>query len=215
MRYTTVLFDLDGTLLDTLDDLTDAVNRTLSRYGQPQRERREVRSFLGNGARYLMEHAAPGVTGERFDQLLRDYKADYDANCRVKTAPYPGIDALLKALRSAGCRTGIVSNKPDSAVQPLYEAFFADTMDTAVGEREGIRRKPAPDTVLAAMERLGASEGETLYVGDSEVDIQTAKNAGVDCASVAWGFRDPDQLKNSGAQMLFDTAEALQDYLLS
>ena len=215
MRYTTVLFDLDGTLLDTLDDLTDAVNRTLSRYGLPQRDRREVRSFLGNGARYLMEHAAPGVAGERFEQLLRDYKADYDANCRVKTAPYPGIDALLRALRAAGCRTGIISNKPDSAVQPLYEAFFADTMDTAVGEREGIRRKPAPDTVLAAMERLGAAAEQTLYVGDSEVDIRTAQNAGVDCASVTWGFRDPEELKRSGAQMLFDTAEALQAYLLS
>ncbi len=215
MRYTTVLFDLDGTLLDTLDDLTDAVNRTLSRCGLPQRDRREVRSFLGNGARYLMEHAAPGVAGERFEQLLRDYKADYDANCRVKTAPYPGIDALLRALRAAGCRTGIISNKPDSAVQPLYEAFFADTMDTAVGEREGIRRKPAPDTVLAAMERLGAAAEQTLYVGDSEVDIRTAQNAGVDCASVTWGFRDPEELKRSGAQMLFDTAEALQAYLLS
>lgn len=215
MRYTTILFDLDGTLLDTLDDLTDAVNRTLSRCGLPQRDRREVRSFLGNGARYLMEHAAPGVAGERFEQLLRDYKADYDANCRVKTAPYPGIDALLRALRAAGCRTGIISNKPDSAVQPLYEAFFADTMDTAVGEREGIRRKPAPDTVLAAMERLGAAAEQTLYVGDSEVDIRTAQNAGVDCASVTWGFRDPEELKRSGAQMLFDTAEALQAYLLS
>lgn len=215
MRYTTVLFDLDGTLLDTLDDLTDAVNRTLSRCGLPQRDRREVRSFLGNGARYLMEHAAPGVAGERFEQLLRDYKADYDANCRVKTAPYPGIDALLRALRAAGCRTGIISNKPDSAVQPLYEAFFADTMDTAVGEREGIRLKPAPDTVLAAMERLGAAAEQTLYVGDSEVDIRTAQNAGVDCASVTWGFRDPEELKRSGAQMLFDTAEALQAYLLS
>ena len=215
MRYTTVLFDLDGTLLDTLDDLTDAVNRTLSRCGLPQRDRREVRSFLGNGARYLMEHAAPGVAGERFEQLLRDYKADYDANCRVKTAPYPGIDALLRALRAAGCRTGIISNKPDSAVQPQYEAFFADTMDTAVGEREGIRRKPAPDTVLAAMERLGAAAEQTLYVGDSEVDIRTAQNAGVDCASVTWGFRDPEELKRSGAQMLFDTAEALQAYLLS
>ena len=155
MRYTTVLFDLDGTLLDTLDDLTDAVNRTLSRCGLPQRDRREVRSFLGNGARYLMEHAAPGVAGERFEQLLRDYKADYDANCRVKTAPYPGIDALLRALRAAGCRTGIISNKPDSAVQPLYEAFFADTMDTAVGEREGIRRKPVPQKVEAYVHLTG------------------------------------------------------------
>ena len=213
MKFTTVLFDLDGTLLDTLDDLTDAVNRTLERYGLPQRTKREVRAFLGSGARYLMEHAAPGVEGERFEALLRDYKADYDLNCRVKTAPYPGVDALLKAIRARGCRTGIVSNKPDSAVQPLYQAFFSDTMDTAVGERAGIRRKPAPDTVLAAMERLGAAAGETLYVGDSEVDIQTAKNAGVACASVAWGFRDPEFLREHGAVLLFEDADALRVFL--
>ena len=215
MRYTTVLFDLDGTLLDTLDDLTDAVNRTLQRYDLPQRTRQEVRSFLGNGAKYLMEHAAPELAGARFEALLRDYKADYDKNCRIKTAPYPGVDQLLVALKDAGIRTGIVSNKPDSAVQPLFEAFFADTMDTAVGERAGIRRKPAPDTVLAAMERLGATADRTLYVGDSEVDIETARNAGVACASVTWGFRDPDTLKDSGADMLFDSADALRNFLLS
>ena len=215
MRYTTVLFDLDGTLLDTLDDLTDAVNRTLQRYDLPQRTRQEVRSFLGNGAKYLMEHAAPGLDTDRFDALLRDYKADYDKNCRIKTAPYPGVDVLLRALKDAGIRTGIVSNKPDSAVQPLFEAFFADTMDTAVGERAGIRRKPAPDTVLAAMERLGATADRTLYVGDSEVDIETARNAGVACASVTWGFRDPDTLKDSGADMLFDSADVLRNFLLS
>ena len=213
MQYTTVLFDLDGTLLDTLDDLTDAVNRALVLYGQPTRERREVRAFLGNGAKYLMEHAAPCVTGERFDALLRDYKADYDANCVVKTAPYPGIEALLRALRARGVRTGIISNKPDSAVQPLYKTFFADTMDIAVGEREGIRRKPAPDTVLSAMERLGAAPAETLYVGDTEVDLETARRAGVDCAAVTWGFRDPDQLTAAGAERLFDSADALCAYL--
>ena len=214
MRYTTVLFDLDGTLLNTIDDLTDAVNRTLARFDLPQRTRGEVRSFVGNGARLLMERAAPEVTGERFEELLESYKADYDANCRVKTAPYPGVDELLQALKDAGVRTGLISNKPDSAVQPLYEAFFADTIDVAVGEREGIRRKPAPDTVLSAMEQLGAKPGETLYVGDSEVDIQTARNAGVACASVAWGFRNPSFLLAHGAKRLFLSARELQDDLL-
>ena len=213
MRYTTVLFDLDGTLLDTLDDLTDAVNRSLTAYGLPQRERREVRAFLGNGAKYLMQHAAPGLEDERFERLLKDYKADYDANCVVKTAPYPGVEALLRALRARGVKTGIISNKPDSAVQPLYETFFADTMDIAVGEREGIRRKPAPDTVLDAMERLGATAAETLYVGDTEVDLETARRAGVDCAAVTWGFRDPEQLIAAGAVRLFDSADALCKYL--
>ena len=215
MRYTTVLFDLDGMLLNTIDDLTDAVNRTLARFDLPQRTRGEVRSFVGNGARLLMERAAPEVTGERFEELLESYKADYDANCRVKTAPYPGVDELLQALKDAGVRTGLISNKPDSAVQPLYEAFFADTIDVAVGEREGIRRKPAPDTVLSAMEQLGAKPGETLYVGDSEVDIQTARNAGVACASVAWGFRNPSFLLAHGAKRLFLSARELQDDLLA
>lgn len=215
MKYTTVLFDLDGTLLDTLDDLTDAVNRTLVLYGLPERTRGEVRAFLGNGARYLMEHAAPGLESDRFDRLLRDYKADYDANCVVKTAPYPGIETLLRALRASGCRTGIISNKPDSAVQPLYQQFFSDTMDIAVGERAGIRRKPAPDTVLAAMRELGALPEQTLYVGDTEVDLETARAAGVDCATVTWGFRDLAPLRAAGAELLFDTAEALQSYILS
>ena len=162
-----------------------------------------------------MERAAPEVTGERFEELLESYKADYVANCRVKTAPYPGVDELLQALKDAGVRTGLISNKPDSAVQPLYEAFFADTIDVAVGEREGIRRKPAPDTVLSAMEQLGAKPGETLYVGDSEVDIQTARNAGVACASVAWGFRNPSFLLAHGAKRLFLSARELQDDLLA
>ena len=213
MKYTTVLFDLDGTLLDTLDDLTDAVNRALVRYHLPERDRMEVRAFLGNGAKYLMEHAAPGLDPERFERLLKDYKADYDANCVVKTAPYPGIEDLLRSLRARGVKTGIISNKPDSAVQPLYETFFSDTMDIAVGERAGIRRKPAPDTVLDAMERLGAKPEQTLYVGDTEVDLETARRAGVDCAAVTWGFRDPDQLIAAGAARLFDSADALCRYL--
>ena len=213
MKYTTVLFDLDGTLLDTLDDLTDAVNRALVRYHLPERDRMEVRAFLGNGAKYLMEHAAPGMEPERFETMLVEYKADYDANCVVKTAPYPGIEDLLLSLRARGVKTGIISNKPDSAVQPLYETFFSDTMDIAVGEREGIRRKPAPDTVLAAMERLGAKPEQTLYVGDTEVDLETARRAGVDCAAVTWGFRDPDQLIAAGAARLFDSADALCRYL--
>ena len=173
----------------------------------------EVRAFLGNGAKYLMEHAAPGLDPERFERLLKDYKADYDANCVVKTAPYPGIEDLLRSLRARGVKTGIISNKPDSAVQPLYETFFSDTMDIAVGERAGIRRKPAPDTVLDAMERLGAKPEQTLYVGDTEVDLETARRAGVDCAAVTWGFRDPDQLIAAGAARLFDSADALCRYL--
>ena len=198
MKYATVLFDLDGTLLDTLDDMTDAVNRTMRRFSLPERSRGEIRSFVGNGARRLIELAS-GAEGDRLEKILADYKADYDANYLVKTAPYPGVMALLMTLRAQGRHTGIISNKPDSTVKQLNDALFQGLADIAVGDRAGIRRKPAPDTVLAAMEALGAKAEETVYVGDSDVDVATARAAGVPCISVTWGYRDRDVLAAAGA----------------
>lgn len=209
MKYKTVLFDLDGTLLDTLADMTDALNRTMRLHGLPERTEKEVRSFVGNGARRLIELAAEGVDGERFEQILSDYKKDYDENYLIKTAPYPGILELLKTLRDNGVQTGVVSNKPDSTVQELSEALFQNLADVSVGEKAGIRRKPAPDTVLAAMEQLGASKDSTVYVGDSEVDIATARAAGIPCISVTWGFRDRDVLIEAGAQTFADDSDEL------
>ncbi len=209
MKYKTVLFDLDGTLLDTLEDMTDALNRTMRLHGLPERTPEEVRSFVGNGARRLIELAAEGVDGARFEQILSDYKKDYDENYLIKTAPYPGILELLKTLRQNGVRTGVVSNKPDSTVQELSEALFQNLADVSVGEKTGIRRKPAPDTVLAAMEQLGATREDTVYVGDSEVDIATARAAGIPCISVTWGFRDRDVLIKAGAETFADSSEAL------
>ena len=199
MQYKAILFDLDGTLLDTLEDMADALNRTMDRFALPRRSLKEVRSFVGNGAKRLIE-LATGAEGERLEEILAVYKADYDRNYLIKTAPYPGIMALLERLHEAGCLVGIVSNKPDSTVQSLADALFQGKADIAVGEKAGIRRKPAPDTVLAAMKALGISRAETVYVGDSEVDIMTARAAGVPCISVTWGFRDRDVLEDAGAE---------------
>ena len=201
MHYTSVLFDLDGTLLDTLGDLTAAMNRTLTRHGLPERTRQQMRTALGNGARRLMELSVPaGTDGALFETLLAEYNTDYAAHCRLETAPYPGVDALLRQLHAQGRKLAIVSNKPDEAVRALRTEFFADTVPIAVGEKQGIRRKPAPDTLLAAMAQLGAERSSTVYVGDSEVDIATARAAGLPCISVLWGFRDRDLLEQAGAQ---------------
>ena len=201
MHYTSVLFDLDGTLLDTLGDLTAAMNRTLTRHGLPERTRQQMRTALGNGARRLMELSVPaGTDGALFETLLAEYNADYAAHCRIETAPYPGVDALLQQLHAQGRKLAIVSNQPAEAVRALRAEFFADTVPIAVGEKTGIRRKPAPDTLLTAMAQLGAERSSTVYVGDSEVDIATARAAGLPCISVLWGFRDRDVLEQAGAQ---------------
>ena len=212
MKYKAILFDLDGTLLDTLEDMADALNRTMDRFALPHRSLREVRSFVGNGARRLVELAA-GAEGDRLEEILAVYKVDYDRNYLIKTAPYPGIMALLDRLHEAGCLVGIVSNKPDSTVQSLSDALFEGKADISVGEKAGIRRKPAPDTVLAAMEALGVTKEETVYVGDSEVDVMTAREAGVPCISVTWGFRDRDVLEEAGAETFADTCDALWQLL--
>ena len=208
MKYKAILFDLDGTLLDTLEDMADALNRTMDRFALPRRSLREVRSFVGNGARRLVELAA-GAEGTRLEEILAVYKEDYDRYYLIKTAPYPGIMALLDRLHEAGCLVGIVSNKPDSTVQSLSDALFQGKADISVGEKAGIRRKPAPDTVLAAMEALGVTKAETVYVGDSEVDVMTARAAGVPCISVTWGFRDRDVLEAAGAETFADSCDAL------
>ena len=212
MKYKAILFDLDGTLLDTLEDMADALNRTMDRFQLPHRSLREVRSFVGNGAKRLVA-LATGAEGERLEEILAVYKEDYDRNYLIKTAPYPGIMALLDRLHEAGCLVGIVSNKPDSTVQSLSEALFEGKADISVGEKAGIRRKPAPDTVLAAIEALGVTKAETVYVGDSEVDVMTARAAGVPCISVTWGFRDRDVLGEAGAETFAKDCEALWQLL--
>lgn len=214
MRYKYVLFDMDGTVLDTLTDLKNAVNYSLEQFSLPKRSRQEIRAFLGDGARQLIERSVPvGCDSELTEQVLAFYNVWYGGHCLIETAPYPGTLELMEKLRREGCKLAIVSNKPHGAVVDLAESFFPGLLETAVGESESVRRKPCPDAVLAAMELMGASKEQSLYVGDSEPDILTARNAGIDCASVTWGFRDREQLVAFGADCLVDSMEELYDVI--
>ena len=185
MQYRYVFFDLDGTLLDTLADLQDSVNTVIARYGLPPITRSEAAHFLGNGAKHLVHCSLKDrVSPEQEELILDEYKAWYQDHCQIKTAPYPGIMELLANLKAAGCRMAVVSNKPDPAVRELNATFFGDLLETAIGEKKEIRRKPAPDTLLEAMRLLGADREECVYIGDTEVDLQTAANAGLRCICV-------------------------------
>lgn len=202
MKIKTVIFDLDGTLLDTLEDLTDAVNHALLTYDMPKRDIGEVRRFVGNGIRRLMVLAVPGgEDNPDFEAVFAEFRRYYDIHCNDKTKPYDGILELIDALKEKNIQTAVVSNKVDSAVQTLKKRYFPQ-IGVAVGDREGLRRKPAPDSVFMAMEVFHAKQAETVYVGDSEVDIETAANAGIKCVSVLWGFRNKTQLLESGAKIL-------------
>ena len=209
--YNAVVFDLDGTLLDTLDDLWAAVNAALKKFSLPLRTREEVRGFVGNGIVKLMERAAGQVEKEVFDGALAEFKRFYGEHCEDKTKPYEGVIELLTILKAKGIRTAVVSNKADFAVKKLAEGYFEGLLEYAVGENEeaGIRKKPAPDSLLAVMQSMGAGTSSTVYIGDSEVDIQTAKNAGVDCISVTWGFKDKQFLLDNGATVLVDTPKEI------
>ena len=210
----TVIFDMDGTVLDTLADLAGAINHELSRYHMPQRTENEVRSFVGNGIRVALKLAATeGTTDEVLDDMVADFRTYYDAHCLDNTKPYEGITELMKSLSEKGCKLGIVSNKIDPAVKELSDRFFKEYVTVAIGEKPGINRKPAPDTVTHAMKELGSSKEETVYVGDSEVDVLTAKNTGIPCISVLWGFRDKDFLKENGATTFADAPSEILDLI--
>ncbi len=207
--FQTAIFDLDGTLLNTLSDLTDSVNHTLERFGYPPRTEKEIRSFLGSGARYLIARSAPeGVSEECIDEMLQEYLAWYTPHSQIKTAPYEGILQTLDELKRRGVALGVVSNKGDRQVKPLVKAYFPQ-IDFALGERDGIRRKPHPDSVLEMMTTLSANPETTLYVGDSEVDIQTARNAGIPAVAVTWGFRYEEELSIHNPEHLIHIPEEL------
>ena len=209
-KYKTVIFDLDGTLLDTLEDLCDSTNFALECFGYQKRTLCEVRAFVGNGIGKLIERALPnGLHNPDYDAVLACFKEHYGENCNNKTKAYDGIYGLLDTLKDGGVKIGVVSNKIDSAVKELCARYFAGYFDVAIGEREGIRRKPAPDSVFAAMELLGAEKQSTVYVGDSEVDVRTARNASIELAAVSWGFRDREVLASMGNFYIADSAEAL------
>ena len=215
MKYQAVLFDMDGTVLDTLDDLCDSINHSLAEFSLPNVSREHVRQCLGNGAAFLVSHSIPtGSSPELEANVLAFYKPWYDAHCLIKTAPYEGILPMMQSLKEQGLRLAIISNKPDRAVQELSDAFFPGLLELSVGESPSVRRKPAPDTVLKAASQIGLSVDQCVYVGDSEVDLETARNAGMDCISVTWGFRDEAQLIEAGASVLVRTPEELESLLL-
>ncbi|MCC8168581.1 MAG: HAD-IA family hydrolase [Clostridiales bacterium] len=209
-----IVFDLDGTLLDTLGDLTDAVNYALARHGMSVRTIDEIRKFVGNGALRLIERSVPdGQQNPAFEDVYEDFQKYYAAHCNIKTKAYPGVLALLAELKKRGVAMAVVSNKPDGAVKTLCEKYFGEYISVAMGDAPGRERKPAPDTVEAAMEAIGADPRQTIYVGDSEVDIRTAENAGLFHVLVTWGFREPEFLLANGAKRLIHSAEALLDYI--
>ena len=215
MRYKAVLFDMDGTVLDTLDDLADSVNRSLREFGLPEVSRFQVGQSLGNGAKYLIRHCLPEGSDEALcEQVLSFYKPWYDAHCLIKTKPYDGILQLMETLRADGVSQAIISNKPDSAVQELAEAFFPGLMDVVIGESPAVKRKPSPDTVLAAASQMGLMASDCVYIGDTEVDLETARNAGMDCIPVNWGFRTEEQLCAAGAEEIIRSPEELKKKLL-
>lgn len=210
--FSTYIFDLDGTLLDTLGDLAASVNYALRTHGMPEHSVDDVRRFVGNGVRKLMERAVPdGADNPRFDAAFATFRQHYMAHSLDTTRPYEGIPEALEALKARGCHLAVVSNKMMAATQELCRHFFPDTIEVAIGEDEaaGIRRKPAPDTVFAALKALGVGKENAAYVGDSDVDIQTACNAGLPCISVLWGFRDRDFLLQNGAETFISTPSEL------
>ena len=212
MTYTTYIFDLDGTLLDTLGDLAASVNYALHQHGLPEHSVDEVRMMVGNGVRLLMERAVPdGARHPLFDAAFTTFRQHYMQHSLDTTRPYDGIIEMLRKLKQRGCRTAVVSNKFHAATTELCRHFFPDTIDVAVGEHEaeGIRKKPAPDTVFEALRQLGVDKPGAVYVGDSDVDIATARNSGLPCISVLWGFRDRDFLLAHGATAFVDRPAGL------
>ena len=211
MKYKAIIFDLDGTLTDTLEDLYLSVNHALRTHSLPERSLDEVRRFVGNGVRKLMERSVPeGTSTDLFEKCFEAFRAYYIIHCQDHTCLYPGIASLLTALHAKGYRMAVVSNKLQKGVDELSETFFNGVIDVAIGEQPGIPRKPEPDMVRHALDRLGVKKEEAIYVGDSDVDLQTASNAGLPCISVLWGFRSRDFLVAHGATVF---AEQPQDVL--
>ena len=211
--FKTYIFDLDGTLLSTLNDLASSTNYALRWAGMPERTIEEVRMFVGNGVKLLMERAIPeGVNNPNFEETYAKFREHYMEHNLDTTRPYDGVPELLHELKRRGKHLAIVSNKFYAATQDLAKHFFPDTIEVAIGERENIRKKPAPDTVLEALRQLNVSKEDAVYIGDSDVDIMTAKNCGLPCISVLWGFRDKEFLIKHGGKIFVDKpSEILSD----
>ena len=215
MRYKLAIFDMDGTILDTLEDLTDSINYALKANGYPEHTLEEVRSYVGNGLMKLVERSVPDKTNkEDIDKVFKQLVEYYQIHCADKTKPYDGIINLIKRLREAGCKTAVVSNKADAAVQELCKQYFPGLFDSAVGEKKDVLKKPAPDSVNYVLDYLHIDRNDAVYIGDSEVDIATASNAMVDCITVSWGFREIDFLKQAGAKTIVSEATKIYDIVI-
>lgn len=216
MNKNLIIFDLDGTLLNTLEDLTDSTNFALKHFEYKERTIDEIRQFVGNGVAKLIERAIPdGLNNPNFTECLNIFKQNYAQNMYNKTAPYKGIIKMLGNLKQQGCTIAVVSNKFDIAVKELCNKYFPNLIDFAAGENEaeGIRKKPHPDTVLKVIKTFKANNNESIYVGDSEVDILTAKNANLECISVSWGFKTKQFLIENNAKIIIDTPEEIFKYI--
>lgn len=214
MKYKLAIFDMDGTILDTLSDLHICTNHSLRKCGYPERSYDEVRKFVGNGIHRLVERAVPeGTDKEETERVFNTFNDYYAMHCADNTTPYTGIVDLIKRLRDKGVRTAVVSNKSDYAVQELCVEYFDGLFDYAVGVKDGIEKKPAPDAVYYAMEKCEATRENSVYIGDSEVDIKTAHNAGIPCITVLWGFRTYDEVMAAGATITVESVDELEALL--
>ncbi len=213
MSKKAAVFDMDGTILNTLEDLKDTLNYALQQAGYEPHTLEEVRSYVGNGIRRMIECAVPeGTAAGECDRIQEIFMPYYQQHCADQTCAYPGVRELLERFRAEGILTAVVSNKADGAVQDLVEVYFKGLFDIAVGEQAGIRKKPAPDMVEKALDALGVKKEEAVYIGDSEVDMATAENAGLDRIIVAWGFRDKEFLKEKGAERIAENVQDVYSY---
>lgn len=216
-QYTTIVFDCDGTILNTLEDLMDTMNYVLIKHSYPTRSYEEIRSFVGNGLAKLVDRSIPSLTPPISDKekatMLQEFKTYYADHCNDKTAPYPGIYELLKELKEQGYKLAVVSNKVQEGVTALNNQYFKEYFTVAIGETPNRKRKPEPDMVLAALEELQSKPEEAIYIGDSEVDLATAKNSGLLPIAVTWGFRDEDVLRELGAEYIAKEPEDILSLL--
>ncbi len=214
MKYNTIIWDMDGTLLNTLDDLTDCANAALVKFGYPERTIDETRLFVGKGLRHMFNCCVPeGLSEKEFDEAFEFFKDYYITHNQIKTAPYAGACETLQKMKSDGFRMAIVSNKADKALNILAKEFFGDSVDFVIGEQPGLEKKPAPDMVDKALSVLGSDKSDAVYIGDSDVDLATAKNSALPCISVLWGFRTKAELEANGAETFCETFDELYSYL--
>ena len=214
MKYKLAIIDLDGTILDTLGDLSAAVNYAQRQAGLPESTPEETRRHLGNGARRLVTGCTPSASADQREALLQDFATYYQAHSMELTRPYEGMAELVEALRKQGCRSVVLSNKLHPAVRPLTDHFYPGSFDMAYGERPGIPRKPAPDATLSILREMNVEPEHAVYIGDSEVDLATGQNAGLDTVCVDWGFRTHEQLEEAGATCIVSTPEELLEVLM-